>query len=113
MGKARENYGPYGPGVVLKEHLPNIHNTPIRCVVNGKTVQNSNTKQMVFKTEALIAFISQRMTLLPGDVIFTGTPPGVGAFLKPPVFLKVGDVVECEIDGVGKTRNTIVARSKL
>ncbi|XP_050972757.1 fumarylacetoacetate hydrolase domain-containing protein 2A isoform X1 [Labeo rohita] len=85
-----------------------IHNLGIRCLVNGATVQDSNTNQMIFQTEKLIAWVSQFVTLCPGDVFLTGTPPGVGVFRNPPVFLKRGDVVECQIDKIGSIRNTVV-----
>ena len=84
------------------------HNLGIRCRLNGELVQNSNTNQLVHKTESLIAFTSRFMTLKPGDLILTGTPPGVGCFRKPPVWLKRGDSVECEIDEIGVIRNEIV-----
>lgn len=113
LGKARSGYGPFGPSVVTKDEAPDIHERGIRCFVNGRKVQDSSTKQMVFKTEALVSFVSKRLELLPGDVIFTGTPPGVGHFMKQPMYLKAGDVVECEIDGLGKTKNVIVNFSKL
>lgn len=74
--------------------------------VNGKTVQNSNTDQLIFKVPALVSYLSQFMTLLPGDVISTGTPPGVGLGFNPPVFLKEGDVVELGIEGLGTQKQT-------
>nr|XP_015197459.1 PREDICTED: fumarylacetoacetate hydrolase domain-containing protein 2A [Lepisosteus oculatus] len=88
--------------------FPDPHNLGIRCRVNSSVVQDSNTNQMIFKTQALVAWVSQFVTLFPGDVFLTGTPPGVGVFRKPPVFLKKGDVVECEIDEIGLIRNTVV-----
>ncbi|XP_019515559.1 PREDICTED: fumarylacetoacetate hydrolase domain-containing protein 2A isoform X1 [Hipposideros armiger] len=84
------------------------HNLKICCRVNGEVVQSSNTNQMVFKTEELIAWVSQFVTLYPGDVILTGTPPGVGIFRKPPVFLKKGDEVQCEIEELGVIINKVV-----
>ncbi|XP_048951443.1 uncharacterized protein [Canis lupus baileyi] len=84
------------------------HNLKICCRVNGEVVQSSNTNQMVFKTEELIAWVSQFVTLYPGDVILTGTPPGVGVFRKPPVFLKKGDEVQCEIEELGIIINKVV-----
>jgi len=108
LGKTSDSFLPLGPALVTKDEIEDPHDLGIRCRVNGATKQDSNTKNLVFKTEKLISFISQFFTLVPGDIISTGTPPGVGCFQKPPVFLKVGDVVECEIDGIGTIQNTIV-----
>ena len=77
------------------------------CVVNGQTVQDSNTAQLVFDTGKCVEWISKYITLKPGDLIFTGTPPGVGCFRKPQLFLKHGDVVTCEIEGIGSITNTV------
>ena len=76
--------------------------------LNGKTMQDSNTSQLIFRLDEVIAYMSQIFTLEPGDLIFTGTPPGVGMAHKPPVWLKAGDVVEVEIEGLGILRNTCV-----
>ncbi|XP_043940132.1 fumarylacetoacetate hydrolase domain-containing protein 2-like isoform X2 [Protopterus annectens] len=108
LGKTFDTFCPLGPALVTKDSLSDPHSLGIRCRVNGEIVQNSNTDQMIFKTEALIAWISQFVTLYPGDVFLTGTPPGVGVFRKPPCFLKRGDVVECEIDEIGTIRNKVV-----
>jgi 2-keto-4-pentenoate hydratase/2-oxohepta-3-ene-1,7-dioic acid hydratase in catechol pathway len=107
MGKTFDSYSPLGPAIVTTDELKDPHNLGIRCVLNGVTVQDSNTSQLVFKTEYLIEFISRYVTLKPGDVIFTGTPPGVGCFRKPPLFLKHGDVIKCEIDGIGAITNKV------
>uniref|UniRef100_A0A8C4L3R2 Fumarylacetoacetate hydrolase domain containing 2A n=1 Tax=Equus asinus TaxID=9793 RepID=A0A8C4L3R2_EQUAS len=90
LGKTFDTFCPLGPALVTKDGVADPHNLKICCRVNGEVVQSSNTNQMVFKTEELIAWVSQFVTLYPGDVILTGTPPGVGVFRKPPVFLKVG-----------------------
>ncbi|XP_069622708.1 oxaloacetate tautomerase fahd2, mitochondrial-like isoform X2 [Ranitomeya imitator] len=108
LGKTFDTFCPLGPALVTKDAISDPHGLGIRCRVNGNLVQNSNTKQMVFKTEALIAWVSKVVTLNPGDVFLTGTPPGVGVFRKPPVFLKAGDVVECEIDELGAISNPVV-----
>lgn len=79
---------------MTKDELPNVHNLGIRCSVNGVTKQNSTTAQLVFKTEAIVAWVSQFCTLRPGDVILTGTPPGVGVFMKPPEFLQVNSLID-------------------
>ncbi|XP_041066182.1 fumarylacetoacetate hydrolase domain-containing protein 2A isoform X3 [Carcharodon carcharias] len=91
-----------------KQWLLDPHNLGIRCRVNQEVMQDSNTNQLIFKTEALVAWVSQFVTLYPGDVFLTGTPSGVGVFRKPPVFLKRGDTVECEIDEIGTLRNVII-----
>ncbi|XP_041089748.1 fumarylacetoacetate hydrolase domain-containing protein 2A isoform X1 [Polyodon spathula] len=108
LGKTFDTFCPLGPAIVTAGALSDPHNLGIRCRVNGGVVQDSSTNQMVFKTEALVSWVSQFVTLYPGDVFLTGTPPGVGVFRKPPVFLKKGDVVECEIDEIGLIRNTVV-----
>ncbi|KAG9488868.1 hypothetical protein GDO78_005064 [Eleutherodactylus coqui] len=108
LGKTFDTFCPLGPALVTKDSISDPHGLGIRCRVNGKLVQDSNTNQMVFRTEALIAWVSQFVTLNPGDVFLTGTPPGVGVFRKPPVFLKAGDVVECEIDELGVISNPVV-----
>lgn len=107
IGKTFDTFCPLGPAIVTTASLSDPHNLGIRCRLNGETVQNSNTNQLVHKTEALVAFISRFMTLEPGDVVLTGTPPGVGCFRTPPLYLKKGDTVECEIDEIGTIRNLI------
>ncbi|TRY55478.1 hypothetical protein DNTS_027869 [Danionella cerebrum] len=108
LGKTFDSFCPLGPALVTTETLKDVHKLGIRCLVNGVTVQDSNTSQMIFQTEKLVAWVSKFMTLSPGDVFLTGTPPGVGVFRNPPVFLKRGDVVECQIDEIGSIRNTVV-----
>ena len=83
-------------------------NLAIRLRLNGQTMQDSNTRQMIFTPAPPLAYISQVVTLLPGDLVFTGTPPGVGMARKPPVWLKGGDVVEVEIEGLGVLRNPVI-----
>ncbi|XP_056148215.1 fumarylacetoacetate hydrolase domain-containing protein 2A isoform X2 [Lampris incognitus] len=108
LGKTFDSFCPLGPALVTTDAVNDPHNLGIRCLVNGETVQSSNTDQMIFKTEKLVAWVSQFVTLTPGDVFLTGTPPGVGVFRKPPVFLKRGDVVECQIDKLGSILNKVV-----
>jgi 2-keto-4-pentenoate hydratase/2-oxohepta-3-ene-1,7-dioic acid hydratase in catechol pathway len=108
VGKTFDTFAPAGPYLVTADEVPDPHALPIRLRLNGKTMQDSNTKQMIFGVGALLAYLSQVFTLEPGDLIFTGTPPGVGFARKPPVFLKPGDVVEVEIEGLGVLRNTAV-----
>lgn len=107
MGKTFDGYAPIGPAIVTTDEIGDPHNLGIRCYLNDKEVQNSNTSQMVHKTEACVAWISRYITLMPGDLILTGTPPGVGCFRKPPLFLKDGDVVRCEIDKIGAISNAV------
>jgi 2-keto-4-pentenoate hydratase/2-oxohepta-3-ene-1,7-dioic acid hydratase in catechol pathway len=109
MGKSWDTFAPMGPVLVTADTGLDPHNLPIRCVLNGETLQNSNTSQFVFDIPQTIEYLSHIMTLEPGDVIFTGTPPGVGFARKPPVFLKDGDVVEIQIDGIGTLRNPVRA----
>ncbi|XP_018424832.1 PREDICTED: fumarylacetoacetate hydrolase domain-containing protein 2-like [Nanorana parkeri] len=108
LGKTFDTFCPLGPALVSKDSIADPHGLGIRCRVNGNLVQHSNTNQMVFKTQSLIAWVSKFVTLYPGDVFLTGTPPGVGVFRKPPVYLKAGDVVECEIDELGVIRNPVM-----
>jgi len=108
LGKAMEAFAPLGPDIVTSDELQDPHNLTIKCVVNNEVVQDSNTAQMVHRVDGIVSFISRFLTLLPGDVILTGTPPGVGVFRQPPHFLKVGDTVECSIEKIGTIRNVIV-----
>jgi 2-keto-4-pentenoate hydratase/2-oxohepta-3-ene-1,7-dioic acid hydratase in catechol pathway len=108
VGKTFDTFVPTGPVLVTADEVPDPHNLAIKLRLNGQTMQDSNTKQMIFNVGALLAYLSQVFTLEPGDLIFTGTPPGVGMARKPPVFLKGGDVVEVEIEGLGVLRNPVV-----
>jgi len=109
LGKTFDNFCPLGPSIVSLDEIGDPNNLSLKCIVNGNVMQNSNTKQMVFKVDDLISWVSQFCTLLPGDVILTGTPPGVGCFKKPvPFFLKPGDIVTCEIEKIGSITNQIV-----
>lgn len=107
-GKSFDSFAPIGPHFVSADEVPDPHNLRIQLRLNGQTMQDSNTKQLIFNVPQLIAYLSQVCTLKPGDLIFTGTPPGVGAARKPPVFLKHGDVAEVEIEGLGTLRNPVV-----
>lgn len=106
-GKALDTFCPIGPVVVEKDEVPDPQNLPVKCRLNGETMQDSNTSQMVFTVAQLIAFITEGITLEPGDVVVTGTPPGVGNFRNPPVFLNPGDIVEVEIGGVCTLSNPV------
>ena len=90
------------------DEVPDPHHLAIRLRLNGQTMQDSSTKQMIFPVGQVLAYLSQVFTLQAGDLIFTGTPPGVGFARKPPVFLKAGDVVEVEIERLGVLRNPVV-----
>jgi 2-keto-4-pentenoate hydratase/2-oxohepta-3-ene-1,7-dioic acid hydratase in catechol pathway len=110
IGKTFDTFAPMGPALVTPDELPDPHHLRIQCRVNGQTMQDSNTEQMIFNVPQTIAYLSRVMTLEAGDVVFTGTPPGVGFARKPAVFLKDGDVAEIEIEGIGVLRNPVQAR---
>ena len=95
--------------MVTPDEVGNPANLRIQCRVNGEVLQDSNTDQLIFSVPEIVAYASQVCTLLPGDVIFTGTPPGVGFARTPPIFLRPGDVVEVEIERVGLLRNPVIA----
>jgi 2-keto-4-pentenoate hydratase/2-oxohepta-3-ene-1,7-dioic acid hydratase in catechol pathway len=111
-GKTFDTFAPAGPGLVTPDEVPDPHHLGIRLRLNGQTMQDSNTAQLIFGVDELIAYLSQIVTLEPGDLIFTGTPPGVGMARKPPVWLKPGDVVEVEIDGLGTLCNPVAAEDE-
>ncbi|MCI0460998.1 MAG: fumarylacetoacetate hydrolase family protein [Gemmataceae bacterium] len=108
VGKTFDTFAPTGPVLVTADEVPDPHNLAIRLRLNGQTMQDSTTRQMIFPVGAVLAYLAQVLTLEPGDLIFTGTPPGVGFARKPPVFLKAGDVVEVEIERLGVLRNPVV-----
>ncbi|XP_072702397.1 oxaloacetate tautomerase Fahd2a, mitochondrial-like [Ciconia boyciana] len=108
LGKTFDTFCPLGPALVTKDAVADVHNLSIRCSVNGRLMQDSSTSQLVFRLPKLIAWVSRFVTLVPGDILLTGTPPGVGAFRKPPVFLKRGDEVRCEIEELGTICNKVV-----
>ncbi len=109
VGKTWDTFAPIGPVLVTADELPDPHRLAIRCLLNGEVMQNSSTSQFVFTIPEIVAYLSRIMTLEPGDLVFTGTPPGVGFARKPPVFLKPGDVVEIQIEGIGTLRNPVRA----
>jgi 2,4-didehydro-3-deoxy-L-rhamnonate hydrolase len=108
-GKSCDTFAPLGPFFATKEEIADPHNLNLWLSVNGEKLQNSNTSDMIFKIPFLISYLSRFMTLLPGDVISTGTPFGVGLGFKPPRYLKSGDVVELGIEKLGKQRQQAVA----
>lgn len=108
-GKTCDTFAPMGPFVATADEIPNPQNLSIKLRLNGETMQSSRTDQLIFDVPAIIAFLSSVITLEPGDVIATGTPPGVGFARKPPVFLKAGDRMEVEIEGLGVLANPVAA----
>lgn len=109
LGKTFDTFAPLGPFLVTKDEVKDPHQLDVCCRLNGEVMQASNTSSLIFQIDFLISHLSQFITLAPGDLIFTGTPPGVGAGRKPPLFLKPGDTVEVEIESVGVLANPIVA----
>jgi 2-keto-4-pentenoate hydratase/2-oxohepta-3-ene-1,7-dioic acid hydratase in catechol pathway len=107
-GKTFDTFCPIGPALVTPTAVKNPNDLAITTRVNGETMQQSNTRDMIFPVAQLIEFLSGSTTLEPGTLILTGTPEGVGMGRKPPVYLKAGDVVECEIEGIGVLRNPVV-----
>ena len=108
LGKGFDNFAPLGPYLVTADEAGDPNNLRVQMRLNGESMQDSNTSQFIFKIDFLISYISNICTLMPGDLLFTGTPPGVGAARKPPVFLKDGDVCEVEIENLGVLRNPVV-----
>jgi 2-keto-4-pentenoate hydratase/2-oxohepta-3-ene-1,7-dioic acid hydratase in catechol pathway len=108
LGKSFDTFAPFGPVLVTSDEIADPNRLKISLRLNGRTMQESSTERFIFPLEKLISYVSDVCTLRPGDVIFTGTPPGVGFARQPPVFLKPGDVVEVEIDGLGTLRNGVV-----
>lgn len=108
MGKSFDTHGPLGPCVVTADEVGDPHRLGIRCYVNGELRQSSNTDQLVFGCGRLVEFLSTVCTLAPGDIVSTGTPAGVAIGMDPPRFLQPGDVVRCEIDGLGAIENEVV-----
>jgi 2-keto-4-pentenoate hydratase/2-oxohepta-3-ene-1,7-dioic acid hydratase in catechol pathway len=109
LGKSFDTFGPFGPELVTADEIPDPGDLRIQLRINGRTMQDSSTRQLIFSVAELIAYISGVCTLETGDVIFTGTPPGVGAARRPPVFLQAGDVVEVEIEKIGVLSNPVIA----
>ena len=108
-GKSCDNFGQIGPWLVTRDEVADPQNLSMWLTVNGQKMQNGSTGTMVYGVQFLVSYLSQFMTLHPGDVISTGTPPGVGLGLKPPRFLKAGDVVELGVQGLGQQRQDVVA----
>ena len=108
-GKGCDTFAPLGPWMVTKEEVADVHKLKLWLTVNGKAMQNGTTANLIFNIPFLVAYVSRFMTLLPGDVISTGTPAGVGLGFNPPVYLKAGDTMELGIDGLGSSKQTCMA----
>jgi 2,4-diketo-3-deoxy-L-fuconate hydrolase len=108
-GKSCDTFAPLGPFLATPEELENIDNLRLWLTVNNRIMQDGNTSNLIFKIPFLISYISQFMTLLPGDVISTGTPAGVGLGMNPQVYLKAGDVIELGIDGLGSSKQNLIS----
>ena len=108
-GKSCDSFGPTGPWLVTKDEVPDPQNLKMWLTVNGETMQDGSTRTMVYGAAFLVSYLSQFMSLLPGDIISTGTPPGVGMGMKPPRYLKAGDIVELGIEGLGAQRQQVRA----
>jgi 2-keto-4-pentenoate hydratase/2-oxohepta-3-ene-1,7-dioic acid hydratase in catechol pathway len=108
-GKSCDTFGPIGPWLVTRDEVPDPQGLDMWLTVNGQRMQNGSTRTMIFGVAHLVSYLSQFMTLHPGDIISTGTPPGVGMGMKPPVYLKDGDVIELGIEGLGSQRQQVRA----
>ena len=111
-GKGCDTFAPMGPFMATPDEIDDVNNLRLWLKVNGHTLQDGNTSNFIFKIPFIISYLSQFMTLLPGDVISTGTPAGVGLGFNPPIYLKAGDVVELGIDGLGSSKQTLKAYAK-
>jgi 2,4-didehydro-3-deoxy-L-rhamnonate hydrolase len=107
-GKSYDSFGPVGPWLVTADEVPDPQNLQMWLDVNGKRMQNGNTKTMVYNVAHIVAYLSEFFTLMPGDIITTGTPPGVGMGMKPPQFLQPGDVIRLGIEGLGEQEQSVV-----
>ncbi len=108
VGKSFDTHGPIGPWIVTADEIGDPQDLDLRCYVNGELRQSNNTRNMIHRIDEQISYLSRAFTLEPGDLIATGTPEGVGIGMQPPVFLQSGDVVRCEIDGIGTIENRVV-----
>lgn len=108
VGKSFDTHGPIGPWIVTADEIPDPHTLGVRCYVNGELRQNSDTSELIYDLWQQISYLSTAFTLEPGDILATGTPEGIGAGMNPPVFLNAGDVVRCEVDGIGAIENRVV-----
>ena len=106
-GKIADTFAPVGPCIADRQEIPDPHVLDLKTFVNGKQMQRGNTRTFIFNVNYLVSYLSGLLTLSPGDLIATGTPPGVGAGMKPPVYMSPGDVVRVEIPGLGVVENPI------
>jgi len=111
LGKSFSSFAPIGPVLTTRDEIADPHALAIGLTLNGQQMQSSNTSQLIFRVDQLIAYLSRIFPLEPGDLIFTGTPPGVGFTRKPPIYLKAGDVCEAMIEGLGVLRNPCLAEA--
>ena len=111
-GKSFDTFCPFGPGIVTRDEIEDPNNLDIECVLNGNSMQKSNTSDMIFSVARIISYLSESATLLPGTIILTGTPSGVGFTRKPPVYLTSGDVLETKIEKIGMLKNPVVFEEK-
>ncbi len=109
LGKSFDSFAPLGPYLVTRDEVADPEQLGVELRLNGEVMQNSNTRQLIFGVDFLVSYLSHVCTLLPGDLLYTGTPPGVGAARQPPVFMKPGDVVEVTVEGLGTLRNPVIA----
>ncbi len=107
-GKSGDTFGPIGPYLVTKEEIKDVNNLSLRLDVNGKRMQTGNTDKMIFNFNFILSYLSNFMSLQPGDIVTTGTPPGVGMGMKPPVYLKRGDKITLEVTGLGTQNQTVI-----
>ena len=108
-GKSHDTFGPLGPWLVTRDEIADVQNLSMWLDVNGVRCQTGSTATMIFGVAKIVSYVSEFMTLLPGDIITTGTPPGVGMGMKPSRFLNIGDVVTLGIEGLGEQRQVVVA----
>jgi 2-keto-4-pentenoate hydratase/2-oxohepta-3-ene-1,7-dioic acid hydratase in catechol pathway len=107
-GKSHDTYGPIGPYIVTKDEVKDINNLNLSLDLNGKRMQTGNTNTMIFNVDYIVSYLSKYMSLQPGDIITTGTPPGVGMGMKPQLFLKAGDKMKLSIDLLGEQNSQVV-----
>ena len=110
-GKSADTFGPIGPHLVTKDEIKDVQNLNMKLDLNGKSMQQGNTNKMIFNIKFLLSYLSKFMTLLPGDIITTGTPPGIGNGKKPPIFLKNGDEIKLSIDHLGEQKQKVTQLS--
>ncbi len=109
LGKGFDTFCPMGPEIVLQDEIPNPMQLHVASYVNGERMQYSSTSEMLFSVDKIVEFLTAHVTLYPGDIVTTGTPAGVGCFRNPPVYLRVGDIVEVEVDRIGRLTNPVEA----